>query len=111
MGHPRTFIPSGRIGSPCSPPSWTVRGGAAAEGAFGQAFNHIQDIYADDLAFLVFATDEDDRAYEFFSAWIEGNTTMRGRNRWKNVGLAATNGFALGNLVRHGRLSKDDPLW
>src|SRR5207249_836236 len=31
MGHPRTFIPSGRLGSPCSPPSWTVRGGAAPE--------------------------------------------------------------------------------
>ncbi len=88
-----------------------VRIPRAAEGAFGQAFNHIQDIYADDLAFLVFATDGDDRAYDFFSGWIEGNATMRGRNRWKNVGLAATNGFALGNLVRHGRLSKDDPLW
>src|SRR3989449_11298380 len=36
---------------------------------------------------------------------------MRGRNRWKIVSLAATNGFALGNLLRHGRLSKDDPLW
>jgi len=88
-----------------------VRIPRAAEGAFGQAFNHIQDIYADDLAFLVFSTDGDDRAYEFFSGWIEGNVTMRGRNRWKNVGLAATNGFALGNLVRHGRLSKDDALW
>src|SRR5207249_836240 len=49
-----------------------VRIPRAAEGAFGQAFNHIQDIYADDLAFLVFATDGDDRAYEFFSGWIEG---------------------------------------
>src|SRR5439155_12992720 len=55
-----------------------VRIPRAAEGAFGQAFNHIQDIYADDLAFLVFATDGDDRAYEFFSGWIEGNATMRG---------------------------------
>ena len=42
----------------------------AAEGAFGQAFNHIQDIYADDLAFLVFASDGSDRAYEFFAAWV-----------------------------------------
>jgi len=88
-----------------------VRIPRAAEGAFSNAFNHIQDIYADDLAFLVFSTDGDDRAYEFFSGWIDGNASMRGRNRWKNVGLAATNGFALGNLVRHGRLSKDDPLW
>ena len=88
-----------------------VRIPRAAEGAFSAAFNHIQDIYADDYAFLVFSTDGDDRAYEFFSQWIEGNASMRGRNRWKNVGLAATNGFALGNLLRHGRLSKDDPLW
>ncbi len=88
-----------------------VRVPRAGEGAFGGAFNHIQDIYADDLAFLVFSTDGDDRAYEFFAAWVEGNTTMRGTNRWQNVGLAATNGFAIGNLIRHGRLSKDDPLW
>src|SRR3989442_15277926 len=29
LGHPRTFIPSGRLGAPFSPPSWTVRVGAA----------------------------------------------------------------------------------
>ena len=73
----------------------------AAEGAFSGAFNHIQDIYADDLAFLVFASDGGDRAYRFFAGWIDGNAEMRGQDRWQNVGLAVTNGFALGNLVRH----------
>jgi hypothetical protein len=88
-----------------------VRIPRAAEGAFGQAFNHIQDIYADDLAFLVFASEGDGRAYEFFAAWVEGNAGMRGTNRWQNVGLATSNGFAIGNLRRHGLLSPDDKLW
>src|SRR5437879_13519869 len=87
-----------------------VRIPRAAEGAFSAAFNHIQDIYADDYAFLVFSTDGDDAAYEFFSQWIEGNASMRGPTRWKSVGLAATTGFALGNLLSHGRLSDTYPL-
>lgn len=88
-----------------------VRIPRAAEGAFGQAFNHIQDIYADDLAFLVFSTQGDGRAYDFFAAWVDGNASMRGKNRWQNVGLAASNGFAIGNLVRHDLLAADDALW
>jgi len=87
-----------------------VRIPRAAEGVFGGAFNHIQDIYADDLAFLVFSTDGDDRAYRFFAGWVDGNTARRGKNRWQNVGLAVTNGFAIGNLLRHGILDPDDAL-
>jgi hypothetical protein len=83
----------------------------AAEGAFGQAFNHIQDVYADDLAFLVFASDGGDRAYEFFAAWVDGNTSAGGTNRWQNIGLATSNGFAIGNLRRHGLIAPDDKLW
>ena len=82
-----------------------------AEDAFGQAFNHIQDIYADDLTFLVFSANGDDRAYRFFSGWVDWNVGSRGTDRWRNVGLAASNGFAIGNLVRHGLLSRDDDLW
>jgi len=88
-----------------------VRIPRAAEGAFGQAFNHIQDIYADDLSFLVFHQDGDDRAYRFFAAWVDGNSSSRAKNRWQNVGLAASNGFAIGNLIRHKLLGPDDPLW
>lgn len=88
-----------------------VRIPRVAEAAFGQGFNHIQDIYADDLAFLVFAEDGGDLAYRFFASWVEGNLQGRGKNRWKNVGLAVSNGFATGNLVRHGLLQPDDPLW
>jgi len=88
-----------------------VRIPRAAGPAFGQAFNHIQDIYADDLAFPVFASSDGGRAYEFFAGWVENNATMRGTDPWQNVGLAASNGFALGNLVRHKRIAAGDRLW
>lgn len=83
----------------------------AAEGAFSQAFNHIQDVYADDLAFLVFGSDGGDLAYRFFAAWVDGNTSSLGTNRWQNIGSAASSGFAIGNLVRHGLIAPDDKLW
>src|SRR5207253_888234 len=41
-----------------------VRIPRAAEAAFGQAFNHVQDVYADDLAFPVFAGADGRRAYD-----------------------------------------------
>lgn len=88
-----------------------VRIPRAAEGAFDQAFNHVQDIYADDLAFLVFATDGGDPAYRFFASWVDGNTRTLGTNRWQNIGAAASNGFAIGNLRRHGLIAPDDKLW
>lgn len=76
--------------------------------ALGEAFNHVQDIYADDLAFL---SGFDGRAREFFRVWIEGNSQRRSRDRWTNVSRSVTNGFALGNLRRHGLLAPEDPLW
>lgn len=76
--------------------------------AMGEAFNHVQDIYADDIAFR---TGFDARAHEFFRVWIEGNSGRRVRERWVNVSRSVTNGFALGNLKRHGLLPDDDALW
>ncbi|OGS49229.1 MAG: hypothetical protein A3K68_05915 [Euryarchaeota archaeon RBG_16_68_13] len=76
--------------------------------AFGQAYNHVQDIYADDLAFLA---DLQDRAYGFFANWIRGNAASNPGDRWKRAGLSASSGFALGNLARHGLLDEDDDLW
>jgi hypothetical protein len=88
-----------------------VRIPRAAEGAFSNAFNHIQDIYADDLSFPVFAGSDGRRAYDFFAAWVDNNIEMEGKNRWQNLGLAATNGFALGALIRHELIGPRDPLW
>lgn len=76
--------------------------------ALGEAFNHVQDIYADDLSFLA---GFDGRAYEFFRVWIEGNSRRRSQDRWQDVSRSVTNGFALGNLRRHRLLEADDPLW
>ena len=91
--------------------SQEVRIPRAAEGAFSQAFNHIQDIYADDLSFPVFAASDGGRAYDFFASWVENNLQMEGKNRWQNLALAASNGFAIGNLVRHKLIGPRDPLW
>lgn len=76
--------------------------------ALGEAFNHVQDVYADDLAFL---SGFDARARDFFQVWIEGNSRRRSKDRWQNVSLSVSNGFCLGNLRRHGLLAIDDPLW
>lgn len=86
----------------------SVRVPRAGLGALGEAFNHVQDIYADDLAFL---TGFEDRAREFFRVWIEGNSRRRSPDRWQNVSRSVTNGFALGNLRRHGLLTDPEPLF
>jgi hypothetical protein len=88
-----------------------VRIPPGAHEAFGQGFNHIQDIYADDLAFPVFSGRNGRRAYDFFAAWVDHNVNARGKERWHNLGLAASNGFAIGNLVRHRLIANGDPLW
>lgn len=80
----------------------------AGQPALGQAFNHVQDIYADDLAFLAGL---DDRAYGFFAQWVRGNVRSRNGDRWHDLGLCVSNGFALGNLTRHGLLDAGDGLW
>lgn len=95
---PAIYVPMGEA----------VRVPRAGLKALGEAFNHVKDIYADDLAFL---SGFDGRAHEFFRVWIEGNSGPRSKDRWQNVGRSMTNGFALGNLRRHGLLEANDPLW
>ncbi len=75
---------------------------------FGRAFNHVQDIYADDVAFQAGL---DRRAYGFFATWIRGNLQRSGASRWHDLGLNVSNGFALGNLSRHALLPSEDSLW
>lgn len=78
------------------------------QSVLGQAFNHVQDIYADDLAFQAGL---DHRAYGFFGGWIRANLQRSGASRWHDLGLTVSNGFALGNLARHGLLPEGDSLW
>ena len=62
------------------------------------AMNHVQDVYADDLAIEVIG---DDRASRFFSDWIRSSAT-EGPSRWATLGNLVSVAFALGNLARRG---------
>ena len=81
----------------------------AGQEVYRQAYNHVQDVYADDLAFRTDLGDE--RAYAFFTGWVRNNASTVSRSRWENVGRSVGSGFALGNLVRRRLVSKDDDLW
>ena len=73
-------------------------------GVVRTAINHVEDIYADDLAFQVIR--DDDGMAAFFSDWAR-NSAQPGPTRWATVGQAVTVAFALGNLARHGIRPED----
>lgn len=71
-----------------------------------QAVNHVQDLYADDLAFQVFRKGgafTPEQAHNFFLEWINDTPIKETSNkdRWRNVGTMLNNCFALSNLARH----------
>jgi len=71
-----------------------------------QAVNHIQDLYADDIAFKVFQKSgsfTQEQAFEFFLDWINGTaiTPKTRRDKWLNTGIMLNNSFAISNLARH----------
>jgi hypothetical protein len=71
-----------------------------------QAVNHIQDLYADDIAFKVFEKDKlfpSDQALDFFLSWIQDTPVNARTNKakWMNVGSMLNNCFAISDLTRH----------
>lgn len=72
-----------------------------------EAINHVQDLYADDVAFQVFSRNEaflNGQVFDFFLSWINekpfhGKTP---KTAWLNVGIMLNNCFVLSNMVRHG---------
>lgn len=71
-----------------------------------QAVNHIQDLYADDLAFKVFEKSKafpPEQAFAFFLDWIQDTPTevTDDKDKWQNIGTMLNNCFALSNLTRH----------
>jgi len=71
-----------------------------------QAVNHIQDLYADDLAFQVFnkgGAFTPEQAHGFFLDWINDTPLEEktSKDRWQNVGTMLNNCFAISNLARH----------
>jgi len=71
-----------------------------------QAVNHVQDLYADDLAFQVFRKGgafTPEQAHGFFLEWINDAPLEEksSKDRWQNVGTMLNNCFATSNLTRH----------
>jgi len=73
-----------------------------------QAINHIQDLYADDIAFKVLASrDGTIRLHqlgEFFLDWIKeehATSGVRRRDQWFNASTFLNNSFAVSNMERH----------
>jgi len=71
-----------------------------------QAVNHVQDLYADDLAFQVFRKGgafTPEQAHGFFLEWINDASLeeKNSKDRWQNVGIMLNNCFAISNLARH----------
>ncbi len=74
-----------------------------------QAINHIEDLYADDIAFKVLARDSDaalpsEQFGEFFLGWIKEEpvrSRLHRRDRWINASILLNNSFAISNMERH----------
>ncbi len=69
-----------------------------------QVLNHVQDIYADDIAMNVL---EGPRAEEFFLGWIAKSLDGGPEDRWEIASRGTSNNFAVANLERHGLLARD----
>jgi len=74
-----------------------------------QAINHVQDLYADDIAFKVLTAHEGtvlrlEQFGEFFLDWIKeepARSGMRQRDQWVNASILLNNCFAISNMQRH----------
>jgi len=78
-----------------------------------EAVNHVQDLYADDLAFRVFSRNEaflNGQVFDFFLSWIneEPLDEETPKDAWLNVGIMLNNCFVLSNMFRHGLPDVDD---
>jgi len=74
-----------------------------------QAINHIQDLYADDIAFRVLASRDGtarlQQLGDFFLGWIKeepAKSGVRRRDQWVNASILLNNSFAISNMERHG---------
>lgn len=87
--------------------AWVMRGKvveAYQEKIVHALLNHLQDIYADDISFAVFAKiPQQSNLNEFFLSWI--HEPMVGKDTeeksWTNAGYVVSAAFAQANLQRH----------
>ena len=73
-----------------------------------QAINHVQDLYADDIAIRVLAAHDDNTRLQqlgdFFLGWIKEEPARSGMSRkdqWINASILLNNSFAISNMERH----------
>jgi hypothetical protein len=71
-----------------------------------QAINHVQDLYADDIAIRVLAYDDTrlQQLGDFFLGWIKERSATSGMSRkdqWINASILLNNSFAISNMERH----------
>ncbi len=73
-----------------------------------QAINHIQDLYADDIAFRVLVGHDGlarlQQLGDFFLGWIKeepATTGVHRRDQWVNASILLNNSFAISNMERH----------
>jgi hypothetical protein len=70
--------------------------------------NHLEDLYADDVAFRVFGKSNIfpiEEGSRFFLSWLSPEPVVSGetmRDRWINMSLMLRNSFAMSNMARHG---------
>jgi hypothetical protein len=78
-----------------------------------EALNHVQDLYADDVAFQVFSRNEafrNGQVFDFFLSWINEKPLDEEtpKNVWLNVDIMLNNCFVLSNMMRHGLPDVED---
>jgi len=74
-----------------------------------QAINHVQDLYADDIAIKIITAQKSDLAHlerlgDFFSDWVSDQPIKTGiarKNQWMNASIMLNNCFAISNMQRH----------
>jgi len=81
-----------------------------------QVINHIQDLYADDIAIKILTAEKSDSAYlerlgDFFLDWIRDEPIRTGiirKDAWMNASIMLNNCFAISNMQRHAIPDRGD---
>ena len=70
-----------------------------------EAINHVQDLYADDIAFRVFqeGTFPTNRIFDFFLGWINDRPVAQRDEEsvWRNIQIMLNNSFVTSDMARH----------
>jgi len=92
--------------------SWVMHGKVVhpyQEKILHSIINNIEDLYADDISFKIFAKGED--LNEFFIGWIHKSVKPKTiEDKWENAEKLLSAAFAQGNLERHHIVDTDNKM-